>query len=255
MIDTVFSIAIVSLVLGSCFGSFANMIIYRLCSEHSIFGLRSICPKCKTPLGVIDLIPIISFLLCRGRCRSCNQPILKRYIIVELIVPVLFFLFLYPQSFMFFNLHYLIFGFSLIILFFTDLESFLLPLPLTSLLIILGLTMSFLDDIFLDRLLPSLVIGVGFLLFRMIANFIYKQDTFGLGDIILLVALSLNLGWQICIASFYAAIILGSLFSLILILLKQRSRKDFIPFGPFIIIGILCSHSFLELVSPFLFLN
>ena len=111
MIDTVFSIVIVSLVLGSCFGSFANMLIYRLCSERSIFGLRSICPKCNSSLGIIDLIPIISFLLCRGRCRSCHQPILKRYIIVELIVPILFFFFLYPQSFMFFNLHYLIFGF------------------------------------------------------------------------------------------------------------------------------------------------
>ena len=129
MIDTVFSIVIVSLVLGSCFGSFANMLIYRLCSERSIFGLRSICPKCNSSLGIIDLIPIISFLLCRGRCRSCHQPILKRYIIVELIVPILFFFFLYPQSFMFFNLHYLIFGFSLIILFFTDLESFFTATP------------------------------------------------------------------------------------------------------------------------------
>ena len=254
MIYDTYLIIILSLIFGACFGSFANMLIYRLCCDQSLLRVRSLCPNCNNTLGIIDLIPIVSFLLLRGRCRCCKKPILKRYLVVELLTPILFFLFLYPHSFMLLNLHYLLFGYIILILFFTDLESYLLPLPLTSILVGLGIAISFLGDVLLSRLMVALLFASGLLAFRYIFNHIYKQDTFGLGDIILLVAISLNFGWQICLSTFYCAVILGGCYSVMLIALKKRSRNDLIPFGPFIIIGILCSFKFLEIAVPFLFL-
>jgi len=255
MFDTIFLIVGFSIIIGSCFGSFANMMIYRLCSTQSLFTARSMCPACKQILDLLDLIPIISYLRLGGRCKSCSQIIAKRYLIVELITPILFFFFLYPSSFMYLNLHYLVFGYIMLILFFTDLESFLLPLPLTGFLVILGFITSFFADRLLDNLISTAIIAIGFLLFRYIFNLIYKQDTFGLGDIILLSAITFNFGWQICISTFYCAVILGGFYSILLILLKKRSRKDLIPFGPFIIIGFLCSFQFLTMAVPFLFVN
>ncbi|MBA94417.1 MAG: hypothetical protein CMP21_01475 [Rickettsiales bacterium] len=252
MLNDMFLMLGFCVLIGGCFGSFANMLIYRLCSEQSLLSARSICPHCQSKLRLRDLIPIVSFLCLRGCCGSCKKPILKRYLLVELLTPILFFFFLYPSSFMTFNSHYLIFGYIILILFFTDLESYLLPLPLTSALVVLGIVVSFLDSILFSRLMVSLLIAMALLSFRYIFNRIYKQDTFGLGDIILLVAIALNFGWQICVSSFYCAVILGGCYSLVLILLKKRSRKDMIPFGPFIIIGILCSFKFLEIAVPFL---
>lgn len=253
MLENIEFLACFSLIVGSCFGSFANMLIYRLSSEKSLADSRSQCPQCQTPLYLRDLIPIFSYIFLSGKCRFCNHSIGIRYLIVELIMPIICFLFLYPDSFMYFNIQLLLFGFIACILFFTDLEAYMLPLPLTMLLLLIGIFISFLNDMLISQLIYTSIISGILLSIRWIANFIYKKDSFGLGDIILLAGISLNFGWQLCVSTFYCAVILGGFYSIILILLKKKSRKDLIPFGPFIILGSLGSTSFYNFIVPLLF--
>ena len=93
---------------------------------------------------------------------------------------------------------------------------------------------------------------MGLLLFRFTCNRFYKQDTFGLGDIFLLVALMLNWGVLTGVMTLYIAVVLGGMFSLILLLLRKKQRYDHIPFGPFIFIGFYIAYFYSEQLLLFL---
>ena len=241
-----------SIIFGTIFGSFANMLIYRLTIKKSILTKHSLCIHCKKKLNWIHLIPIISFIIQKGRCFFCKKHIPYRYIVVECIYIILFFLCLNPLSVLHLNFQFLIFSSICIILFFTDLEHFILPFPLNMSLVILGLYTAIYENTFIELIVPTLGIAFGLLTLRIIFNTIYKKDTFGIGDIILLCGITINWGWHICLGSFYIAIILGGIYSCILLILKKKSRLDYIPFSPFIIIGFILSYFLLPSLAQLL---
>ena len=82
-------------IVGLCIGSFINVVVYRLPNDLSIIKPRSFCPKCKTKLTWSENVPLISWLIQKGRCKNCNTPISKRYPLIELSTAILFVIFTY----------------------------------------------------------------------------------------------------------------------------------------------------------------
>mgnify|MGYP001453618479 CR=1 FL=1 len=245
--------SLLSLIIGGIFGSFANMLIYRLPKNKNIVFPGSFCPTCNANLSWKNLIPILSFLIQKGTCSYCKTPIHKRYFLVELIYIFLTFLYLSPASTLFLYHQFYIFSCICIVLFFTDLDHFILPVYLNCSLIMLGLITNFFNYTIMLHLIPTLIFISCLVLLRLIFNFIYKKDTFGIGDIILLTGFSINWGWLIGLSSLYFASIIGGTFCIFLLATKKKKRLDYIAFGPFLMIGFYLSYFFNPLILNLLF--
>ena len=114
-------------VLGLAFGSFLNVCICRLPLGLSVVTPRSACPKCKQPIALYDNMPVLSWMILRGRCRHCKAPISPRYWMIELLTGVLFLACYWYFGLTLSTLKYCAFGFLLLGLIFTDAETKLLP--------------------------------------------------------------------------------------------------------------------------------
>jgi len=132
--------------LGACLGSFANVCIYRLPKNKQIISGRSFCPKCKKKIIWYDNLPFISFLFLSGKCRKCNKVISPRYFIVELITGFIFLLIYLTSdslsSIIFLSILSLIF----VVIFFIDLENFIIPDVLNFSVMALGLLKNFIPN-------------------------------------------------------------------------------------------------------------
>ncbi len=226
----------VASILGLLFGSFLNVVIYRLPREESIVTPGSHCPHCNTPLTAGELIPVISYLIQKGRCKTCDAQISSRYPLVELATAL----------FVTFQFHYL--GPSLPFLFFgsmtlilvamtmIDYDLQIIPDELNVLLLVLGVVYLLavrLPEVGLRGLLPNLVgflVGGG--LFLLIA--VLSGGGMGGGDVKLMAVMGLWFGWKLLLVLMFLSFISGAVISLFLLATKIKGRKDAIPFGPFI---------------------
>jgi len=235
---------------GLVFGSFANVCIFRLPKGKSIVKPPSYCPSCGKNILWYDNIPLISYIVLKGKCRFCKKPISPRYFIVELITGLLFF-FIYKK----FNITpaffiFLIFALSLIIIGFIDMDTYLIPDVIVLPAIPLGLTFSAIFpqihglerfDAFLYSLI-GIFLGAGLLLFLGgFGKIMFKKEAMGGGDVKLLAMIGSFLGWKNVLLSLFFASLAGTLISLVLILLKKRSIEDYVPFGPYLGIGAVIS--------------
>ena len=223
--------------LGMVLGSFSNVCIYRLPRGESIIHPPSHCPRCKTPIKPWHNIPILSFILLRGRCAYCGSPISPRYPLVELLSG-----FIYLFLFRHFGLSlgsiiYALFSSALLVVFFYDLEHKLIPDVITLPGMAVGMVTSlFLSPSFLDCL-SGLIIGGG--IFYLIA-LIWKGGMGG-GDVKLGAMAGSFLGWEKTLVAIFIAFVAAALVGMALILLGKKRRKDIIPFGPFLSAGALVS--------------
>ena len=232
-------------ILGALWGSFANVCILRLPLDKGVVTGRSFCPNCKKLIIWKDNIPIISFLLLKGKCRQCKKPISFQYTLVEILSLLSFLLIYYFYGISITTLLLIILALIFIIIFFIDLKHFIIPNTLTFPLMILGFIKSFipnLDEIFpnyIDSLIGGLF-GYG-IIWSII--FFYKQvrkkDGMGLGDAKLFAVIGFWFGWiSIPFIIFLSSII--ALLSVIPDLIKNSKKLTTqIPFGPYIIIGTL----------------
>ena len=232
-------------ILGALWGSFANVCILRLPLDKGVVTGRSFCPNCKKLITWKDNIPIISFLLLKGKCRQCKKPISFQYTLVEILSLLSFLLIYYFYGISITTLLLIILALIFIIIFFIDLKHFIIPNTLTFPLMILGFIKSFipnLDEIFpnyIDSLIGGLF-GYG-IIWSII--FFYKQvrkkDGMGLGDAKLFAVIGFWFGWiSIPFVIFLSSII--ALLSVIPDLIKNSKKMTTqIPFGPYIIIGTL----------------
>lgn len=247
--------------IGACFGSFANVIIYRLPRNKSIVFPGSFCPKCRHSIGWYDNIPVLSYLFLKGRCRHCKKSISPRYPVIEIIMGILTLL-LYLKfwtnglycSFVF----YLIFTFGLVIISGIDFETFLVPDIISLPLILLGLVAAFLcKDFFISQegswsvfknimySLSGIFLGaflVGFLM--IIGRIIWKKEAMGGGDLKLLAAIGSFLGWKGVFLSIFFGSIFGTMISLLLIYSKKKKWDDYVPFGPYLALGAIIAMLF-----------
>jgi leader peptidase (prepilin peptidase)/N-methyltransferase len=228
--------------IGLAVGSFLNVLIHRVPRKQSVVRPRSACPSCSTPIADRDNIPVISWLVLRGKCRTCAHPISVRYPLVELLTAVLFGGAALRFGFDWALPAFLVLLAGLLALAFTDLEHFLLPVrivyPLLGLLTMLLVAAAALNGTW-SRLAVAAACGaVAFSIFFAL-NFA-NPKWMAFGDVRLAAVIGLGLGWlgaRIALLGFFLAFLLGSVVGVALILAKRIQRKAPIPFGVFLAAG------------------
>ncbi|MCC5464548.1 prepilin peptidase [Pelosinus baikalensis] len=222
---------IIVIFLGLLIGSFLNVCIYRLPQNQSIIFPPSHCSTCGTHLKTWDLIPVISYLLLRGSCRYCKVTFSSRYLLVEIVTAILFVLCFQIHGLSFLFIKAIVFTAFLLIITFIDydhqliLDKVLLWFSGTG--IVINFWTNSLD--FWDMLLASLL-GSGLLLLIALVS----RGGMGDGDIKFAAALGMWLSWKCLLLALLLSFVCGGIGGLLLVLFKLKSRKDFIPFGPFI---------------------
>ena len=233
------------IIFGGLWGSFANVCIYRLPLDKGVVSGRSYCPKCKKQITWKDNIPIISYLLLRGKCRKCKKPISSQYALVEFLSILFFTIIYFLYGITLTTLLLMILSLSFIIIFFIDLKHFIIPNEITFSMMALGFLKSF--DPNLNSLFPNYINSLigGLLGYGIIWSIIYfykqvrKKEGMGLGDAKLFGVIGFWFGWiAVPFVIFISSVI--ALLSVVPSLLKNsRTMSSQIPFGPYIIIGTL----------------
>lgn len=242
--------------VGLCLGSFVNAAVWRIKHKKDLMFARSECTKCHYKLEWYDLIPVLSWLFLKGKCRKCHKPISAQYPIVELGVAAFFVasLAFWPNALNTVNdllqfAIWLIAGVGLSILVVYDIRWLILPDKVVAPLIGLGLGMTILHGIeatsfssFLIDVFGSLLILSGFYLVLYIVS---SGKWVGFGDIKLGAALALLLcNWQLAVLAFFLANLIGTLFFAPALSAGKIKRSAHIPFGPFLIAGFLIAGLF-----------
>jgi leader peptidase (prepilin peptidase) / N-methyltransferase len=232
-------IPIFAFLFGSIVGSFLNVCIYRLPREESIIFPGSRCPACHTSIRPWDNIPILSFLILRGRCRACRHPIAWRYPLVEGLTALLFAATVSRFGVTPLAVTQLAFVAALVVITFIDLDHQIIPNVITLPGIPLGLLAGLVSGgpPVLDRMIGTLA-GAGFLyLVLFYGSALYGQDAMGEGDLNLIAMVGAFLGWRSMIVTILVGCLSGSAIGLALIGLGRLRRREHIPFGPFLSLG------------------
>ena len=237
---------ITAFIFGSIWGSFANVCIHRLPQGTSVTKGRSNCPSCNQVIKWFDNIPLISFILLKGKCRNCSVQINPQYFLVELIAALGFVISYYFFGISVTTLLFFILVIFFIIIFFIDLKHFIIPNELSISLMIIGFLKSFdpnINKIIFPNFINSLIGGlVGYFIIWLII-YVYKKlrnkEGMGLGDAKLLSAIGFWFGWiSLPFVLFFSSAI--ALISFLPDLIKnKKSLSSQIPFGPFLILGTI----------------
>lgn len=238
-------------ILGTVIGSFLNVCIYRIPEKLSIVKPRSRCGSCGTTLKSMDLIPILSWLFLKGKCRYCGAKVSVRYLLVELLEGVLF------------MLVYTFFGYSwmtpimwcffayLTVVLFIDLDHRIIP----NRLVLFGCVMGFMPVAYhfldaypfyyshnlLEPLVSMLVPPSLMLLMSFLSLLLFRKNGMGMGDVKIYLPIGLFLGWQLALMSIWFSFFIGGLFGIVWIFILRKSKTDMIPFAPFIVVGTIVS--------------
>jgi len=256
-------------------GSFLNCVIYRLEINQSFLSGRSYCPDCKHKLSWYDLIPVFSFLILKGKCRYCKKQISWQYPLVELATGILFVLIFNFQlapyqtggfgagfpifnQFSIFSLQYLLatsywllITCFLIIIFIYDLKHYIIPDKVIFPAILASCVWYFVSSIFFHlytgyeilNTVYSAFGAAGFFLFIVLVS---RGKWMGIGDIKLAFLMGFFLGFPKILFALFSAFLFGAIMGIGLIILKRKSLKSEIPFGPFLITGTILALFFGE---------
>ena len=211
---------ILSALTGLAIGSFLNVCIYRLPRGEFFSRARSYCPKCSAPIRARDNIPLISYIVLRGKCRSCGQPISPRYPVVEALTAALFI-----ANFAYFGVHPLTIVWdiavcALITAAFIDLDTFEIPDSAVLVLLVLGaVTFAPFGGVsWQDKLIGCACVSVPMLIVCLLGGM-------GFGDVKLYFVLGLLLGWQKTLVLFLFSAVLGAAGSLIVMAVRKRKAR------------------------------
>ena len=218
------------------------------------------CPSCNTRLKALDLVPLLSYLFLKGKCRHCGIKISPRYFFIELLTGLVF-----SSIFIRYGLSPEFFAFSflmsvLIAVFFIDFDEMIIPDGLVITGLIGGGVLYIYSTLHVFQYFGSMnwwnpILGMFLgplfmLVMAIVGSFIYKADAMGGGDIKLFAPIGLFLGWKMTLLCIFLSVVAGGFLGLIFILSKLKDRKDSMPFGPFIVVGtyvtILFGHSILS---------
>jgi leader peptidase (prepilin peptidase) / N-methyltransferase len=229
-------------VLGLSVGSFLNVCVHRLPRNQSLVHPGSRCPHCGYVLRWYDNIPVVSYLLLRGRCRKCGDTIAMRYPALELATLVLFLVHGVIFGWSALLVVRLLFACAMVVLFAIDLEHHLLPDAITLPGIVAGLLFStVLPPGIVDALL-GMLIGGGVLWLIGEAYFRYSgQEGMGGGDVKMLAMIGAFLGWKLVLVTLVLSSVAGSLIGVLVIALKRGGMKYALPYGTFLALGALAA--------------
>jgi len=230
---------ILTFIIGLVVGSFSNVCIYRIPRNESIIYPASHCPKCHSNILPKDNIPLLSYILLKGRCRHCKSKISIQYPIVEFLSGLIYLIIYLVFGLSIQTLIYILLSSSLIIIAFIDLNEQIVPDVISLPGIVIGLILSFFVPYisFINSALGILVGGGIILMIGLAGSVIFKKEAMGGGDVKLAAMIGAFLGWKYIIISLFLGFFLGALAGISLILSKIKKREDAVPFGPFIILG------------------
>jgi leader peptidase (prepilin peptidase)/N-methyltransferase len=252
--------AAVFFVYGAVVGSFLNVCIWRLPREKSVNNPPfSFCPSCNHRLLLFpDMVPMLSQVVLRAKCRYCGAQIAWRYFWVELLTAAAFTALYFrfgPEGRWAELIAACLFTAVLIVIFFIDLEHFIIPDSAVYLGVAIGVgkdlwlihegtrqlwrTVPF-TNILLP--IPISLIGaamgaLGLLVVAWIAGLAFRQEAMGMGDVFLLAAMGANLTPDLLLLAFFLAVFIGSIIGVLLIALRLKGRRDHVPFGPMLVAG------------------
>ncbi len=225
---------IAAFVFGAVLGSFANVLIHRLPRRESVVTPPSHCPHCRSPIRPWDNLPVISYLLLRGRCRHCGAPIAIRYLVVEVAGGGLLAGLVWRYGATLVTLRFGLLALALVVVFFTDLEWNLIPNAITYPGIVVGIILGAASGALVPSLLAAVGAGGVFLLIGVLS-----RGGMGGGDIKLAAMIGAFLGAPAVVVALFLAVAIGAAAGLILIALRLRTRKDTMPFGPALAAGAM----------------
>lgn len=231
--------ALFAALFGLVVGSFLNVCICRLPEGQSVVSPPSRCPHCSHRIRWYDNIPLLSYLLLRGRCRGCGARISLQYPLVELLNGILtLLLFLRFGPTLTFAALFL-FCSALVVITFIDLEHQIIPDEISLSGIVIGLILSFFlpGQSWLNSLLGILLGGGSLLLVAYLYQLLTGKEGMGGGDIKLLAMMGAFLGWKAIPFIIFASSLVGSLVGITIMLLQKKDSKLAIPFGPYLAFG------------------
>lgn len=223
---------IIILIYGLVIGSFLNVCIYRIPMDESLVYPSSHCTSCKNRIKWYDLIPVVSYIILKGKCRYCGEKISIKYPLVEILTGIIFVAL------------YFKYGLS---------YKFIKYAVLSSLLIVIGIIDYYTMDVYFKTIAAGLIAGIFFTIYQWYVSGSILEYLFGAfigGSIIsIIVLITKGMGWgdaEICLMSglflgfkltvvmVFLSFIFGGIIGLILVIFKIKSQKDYMPFGPFI---------------------
>ena len=238
------AVDLITALFGLVIGSFLNVVIDRVPKRESVISPRSRCPSCRTEITARDNIPVVSWLLLRGKCRTCGQTISAQYPLVEIATATIFGFTAAHFGAGWNMAAFLVLFTGLVPLAVIDLELHLLPVRIfypsiaADSLILLGASIAT-DD--WHRLLVAAATGASWFLMFFLINWL-RPDALGFGDVRLVGLLGLCLGWlsvPIAFVGFFASNLIALAVGLLLIASRRADRKTQIPLGLFLAIGTI----------------
>ena len=241
--------------IGSCIGSFLNVIVYRFPNDLSVVKPRSFCPNCKTKLTWKENIPLFSWFFQKGKCINCYLPISCKYPFVEFLTGILFVVFINssPSSLNFndnliFNVFFSWLFLSLLIcITLIDIECLWIPQGLINfgfisgvlgLVITASVNEKFIDLFFIIRCLSTSAISfLTFEFVRSLSKYFFKKDALGKGDSKLIAMLAIWLGPIGILFAVGISYIIAAIYCLVGLSTKLLKSRQVIPFAPFLSIG------------------
>ena len=227
-------ITVTLFIFGLSIGSFANVCIYRLPKKLSVVSPVSYCTACLVPIRPLDNIPIISYLVLRGRCRDCNNNISVIYPVIEIITALLLLAGFFKFGLTFDFLVYFVLAPTLVIITVVDIKHQIIPDIITLPGLALGLAAGSYSIGYANSFMGFLL-GCG--LFYLLA--ILSNGGIGGGDIKYIAAAGAFVGWQKVLLIIFISAVLGTFVSLFQIGFQKKTRKNIIPFGPLLSVATL----------------
>ncbi len=226
---------------GAIFGSFLNVLIYRLPRGGSIVRPPSACPECGHRIMPWDNVPIVSYLVLGGRCRHCRAAISSRYLVVEILAGLVPVLLLWRYGLSQEALVLCLLTYVLIVVSFIDLDLRIIPDRVTLPGIAVGLIVAPLLGLttFGGSLLGAVVGGGALYLIAIVGEAAFGKESMGGGDIKLAAMLGAFLGWQAVLLLLFVAFLTGAVAGIILLAVRGKDCEHAMPFGPFIAFGAL----------------
>jgi leader peptidase (prepilin peptidase)/N-methyltransferase len=233
---------------GALVGSFLNVCIFRLPRGESIAWPGSHCPSCAHAIGFYDNIPLLSYLWLGGRCRACRTPISIRYPLVEAVNALGYLAIVWYFGPTWTAALYALLFSALVVVTGTDLSHKIIPNVITLPGMVVGLLgAATVLPVGVINSVVGLTVGGGLLwLLAWLSPYLFGKEGMGGGDIKLLAMIGAFLGWKPALLTIMIGSLTGSIIGISLIALRITKRDDYIPFGPFLVLGALLSLFFAQ---------